>query len=357
MLRAQLVRRVEKFDLDVALEVLPGRTLVVAGESGAGKTTLLRVLAGLDSPDRGEIAVNGTIWFDSNAGISLSAREREVGYVAQDYSLFPHLSVFENVAFGLRAEGLARAEVSTRVASTLDQLNVGEFASRRSGELSGGQQQRVALARALVLRPKLLLLDEPQSALDLATRRSVRAELRRLLSELPCVTVYVTHSPMEAMVFGDQIAVMESGRITQEGTRDDLLRHPRSAFVAEFMGVNLFQGAVVRRDGEGLAQLETREGTLAVVDPGEEHEVFVAVNPREITLFLDVPAGSAQNVFHGAVTELVPEPPFGERVRVALATHPPLVAEVTRQAVETLGLHEGLAVYAAFKATGVIPYR
>jgi molybdate transport system ATP-binding protein len=239
----------------------------------------------------------------------------------------------------------------------LERLGVSDLAGRRSGDLSGGQQQRVALARALVLEPRLLLLDEPLSALDLQTRRIVRAELRKLLAALPCITVYVTHSPLEAMVFGDAIAVVESGRITQTGSRDELLRHPRSPYVAEFMGVNLYQGTIVERMTGGLARIRTAGGVLSAVDPGGEDEVFLAVNPREITVSLEPPMGSAQNVMRGVIAELVPEPPFGERVRVVLATDPPLVAEVTSHAVSSLGLAEGREVYAAFKATGVVAYR
>jgi molybdate transport system ATP-binding protein len=236
-------------------------------------------------------------------------------------------------------------------------LVLAELAKRRPQQLSGGQQQRVALARALVLEPKLLLLDEPLSALDLQTRREIRSELRQILAGLPCITIYVTHNPVEAMVFGDRVLVLDRGRAEQSGSRDDLLRHPRSPLIAEFMGVNLFQGRVIGRDSVGLARLSTDDGELVVVDPGGEDTVFVTINPREITLHTERPAGSAQNVLRGQVEEILPEPPFGERVRVALTTHPPLVAEVTRSAVETLGIREGVTMYAAFKATGVIPYR
>jgi molybdate transport system ATP-binding protein len=213
------------------------------------------------------------------------------------------------------------------------------------------------LARALVLEPRLLLLDEPLSALDLQSRRAVRGELRSLLERLPCVTLYVTHSPMEAMVFGDRVAVIERGAITQAGSRDDLLCHPKSPYVAEFVGINLFRGAVVQRSATGLARVRTPDGEISIVDPGEVGaEVFVAVNPREITLHTEPPAGSAQNTFRGTIAELVPEPPLGERLRAVLRTHPPLVAEVTRRAVAVLGLREGAPVYAAFKATGVHTY-
>jgi molybdate transport system ATP-binding protein len=215
----------------------------------------------------------------------------------------------------------------------------------------------VALARALVLEPSLLLLDEPLSALDLGTREAIRGELREIVARLPCATVYVTHSPLEAMVFGRSIAVIEGGQVTQVGTREELLTHPRTPYVATLLGVNLFQGSIVERDQAGVASVRTADGTLVVADPGGNGAVFMAVSPREITLSLEPPAGSAQNVLHGPIRELVPEPPAGERVRVALRTTPPLVAEVTRHAVEALGLEEGLAVYASFKATGVTTYR
>ena len=357
MLAATLAKRLGGFALAATLEVEAGATLVLVGESGAGKTTLLRLLAGLVEADEGRIALDGEVWLDRAAGVSLPAWRREVGYLAQDYALFPHLSVRANVGFGLRARGLHGRLVQDRVEAALGGLGLAELAARRPDQLSGGQRQRVALARALVLEPRLLLLDEPLSALDLQTRRAVRGELKRTLSGLTCATLYVTHSPVEAIAFGDRIAVLEAGRITQAGAPEELLRRPRSPYVAEFMGVNLFQGTVGARDESGLARIRTPFGSVVAVDPGEPGEVLVALNPREVTLHLAPPAGSAQNVFSGRIVELVPEPPFGERIRVALDSTPPLVAEVTRHAVESLGLREGLEVHAAFKATGLVPYR
>jgi molybdate transport system ATP-binding protein len=357
VLSAALVKRLGPLSLAANIQVEDGTTLALVGESGAGKSTVLRLLAGLADPDDGHITLSDQAWFDRGARISRVPWQREVGYLAQDYALFPHLSVFENVAFGLRAQGLDRRITRARAEGMLFRFGLQELAARRPDQLSGGQQQRVALARALVLEPRLLLLDEPLSALDLQTRRAVRGELRRTLAALPCATVYVTHNPLEAIVFGDRIAVLEAGRITQNGVPDDLLRRPRSPYVAEFMGVNLMQGSVAALEGSGLVRVRTPFGSVVAVDPGEPGEVLVALNPREITLHLTPPGGSAQNVFFGPIVELVPEPPFGERVRIALATSPPLVAEVTRHAVESLGLREGLEVHAAFKATGLIPYR
>ena len=357
MLRAALGRDLGSFRLEVAFEVPRGTTLVLVGESGAGKTTTLRLIAGLDMPDRGRVVVDDRAWFDGNRRTAVPAWRRRVGYVPQDYALFPHLDVFENVAFGVRSQRLEGRWVKSRVAEALERLDVTDLAARRPDELSGGQRQRVALARALVTDPQVLLLDEPLSALDLPSRRVMRGELRRLLAQLPCATVYVTHTPMEAIAFGDQILVLEQGRASQSGSREELLRHPKSPYVAEFMGINLFRGPIGYRDFAGFAQVRTADRTLSVVDPGGDEEVFVAVGPRDVTLHLEPPSGSAQNVFYGPIEEMVPEPPYGERLRVVLASDPPLVAEVTRHSAELLELAPGKPVYATFKATAVTTYR
>ncbi len=357
MLVADVGKRLQPFDLALRLDVAPGATTVVVGESGAGKTTLLRLLAGLDHPDQGRITLDGAVYFDAARRTVLPPAARDVGYVMQEYALFPHLTVRENAAFGLRARGVRRRDAAAQADAALTRLGVGDLADRRPASLSGGQRQRVALARALALEPRLLLLDEPLSALDVGTRQAMRSELRQLLASLSCVTIYVTHSPIEALALGDMIAVIESGRLTQLGTRDDLLCRPRTSYVATFMGVNLFVGHVAGRTADGLARVRTVDGELTVVDPGGDGDVFVAASPREVTLFLTSPGGSAQNLFRGAVVELIPEPPFGERVRVVLDTHPRLVAEVTRHATASLGLVVGREVYAGLKATALVTYR
>jgi molybdate transport system ATP-binding protein len=355
VLAARLADRRGTLELDVDLAAAAGTTTVLVGESGAGKTTILRVLAGLDRPARGRVTVDDAHWLDTDRRLSLAPWRRSVGYVPQDYALFPHLTVEQNVAFGLPAGRVAAAERRRRVQDALTTAGIPALGARFPHQCSGGEQQRVALARALAPGPRLLLLDEPLAALDLQTRRLVRTELRELLGRLPCITVYVTHSPVEALLFGDNIVVLERGRISQTGPRDELLRHPRSPFVAELMGTNLFAG---RRGGEGPAvgRVRTPEGDVAIVADGTTGEVFLTVSPREITLHRERPAGSAQNVFEGLIVELVPEPPGGERVRVVLGTQPVLVAEVTREAVDALGLHAGARVFATFKATGVSVY-
>jgi molybdate transport system ATP-binding protein len=366
MLEADVAARLGAFEFEAALTVPDRTVMVLVGESASGKTTLLRMFAGLLSPARGRIVVDGETWFDGERGTNVPAHRRSVGHVAQDHALFPHLSVAQNVAFGLEASGLSSAEVRRRCAAALDRLGVGALAARRPRELSGGQQQRVAIARAIVLEPRLLLLDEPLSALDAGSRRAIRGELRRLLAELPCTTLYVTHSPAEALAMGERITVIEAGRVSQTGTREDLMRKPRSSYVAEFLGVNLFRGTLVPFDAAGIAhpigdrpnsgepRVTLPEGELVLAGPRADGETWGMVNPREITLTLERPSGTARNVFAGVIEELVPEPPSGERVRVSVLSTPPLIAEVTRQAVEALELAPGTRVFASFKASGVL---
>ena len=353
MLEFRLASRLGGFSLNFGATAPSRSVLVVVGESGSGKTTLLRLLAGLARPGRGRIVVDGETWCDSDGGVYLPARERAVGYVAQDFALFPHLTAAQNVAFGLRAQGVPASESTTRVQAVLERLDVAALATRRPHELSGGQQQRVALARALVLEPRLLLLDEPLSALDVQSRRAIRGELRRLLASLPCVTVYVTHQPAEALVFGDTIAVLEAGQMSQCGTREDLMRRPRSAFAAEFLGVNLLRGRVTGSAPNGLSRVAASGGEVLVPHAGERSEVALLVHPRQITLSIERPEGSAQNVFVGEIEELLPEPPDGSLIRVSLATKPPLVAEVTRESAAAMALAPGRQVHASFKASGI----
>ena len=353
MLEVQVEKRLSAFTLEASLSVPGSSVVVVVGESGSGKTTLLRLIAGLIAPDRGRVALGARVLDDVAAGIHVPARERPVGYVPQDYALFPHLTVRENVGFGLHARGRRGVALSRRVDGALERLGIAEWAGQRPPQLSGGQQQRVALARALVPEPEILLLDEPLAALDPPTRRAVRGELRRLLEGLSCVSLFVTHSPAEALAFGERIAVLESGRVTQHGSREALLLEPRTRYVAEFLGTNLFRARVTRREDDGLARLAAEGGEILAADRDLGEEVFALVDPRDVTLSLERPEGSAQNVLHGLVEEVQPEPPHGERVRVSLATRPPLVAEVTRAAAERLTLRAGTSVYAAFKATGV----
>jgi molybdate transport system ATP-binding protein len=217
-----VAKRFGRFQLEVALTAAAGDTVVVVGESGSGKTTLLRLIAGIEQPDTGRIVVGDHVYVDTTRGTVMPAWERDIGYVPQDYTLFPHLTVEQNVAFGLRALGMGREPASQCAARALDRMGIAEFAAARPRDLSGGQQQRVAIARALVLDPAVLLLDEPLSALDLATRQSIRHELRQLLANPSCVTLYVTHAPTEVVDRGDRIVTLDHGHVVPVDARDAL---------------------------------------------------------------------------------------------------------------------------------------
>jgi molybdate transport system ATP-binding protein len=219
--------------------------------------------------------------------------------------------------------------------------------------LSGGQQQRVALARAVVLEPRVLLLDEPLSALDVVARRELRAELRRTLAGLPCVTLFVTHSPAEALALGDDIAVMEHGRITQLGSRDAFARHPGSAYVAEFLGLNLLEGVVRSREAGDHAVVRVGNHDIVVPDPGHDGRVRMVVHPHDVVLSRHAPEGSARNVWQARVEEVLPEPPGGERIRILLDTSPPVAAQLLKSSVDAMELAPGVSVWASFKATAV----
>lgn len=356
MLQARLASRRGEFTLAAELTAEPGSTLVLVGPNGSGKSTVLRMLAGLERPEEGTVRLNGETWGDTSQGVWSPPERRSVGWLPQDLALFPHLSALENVAFGLRARG-AGSPARARARDALRDLGLERELGRLPAALSGGERQRVALARALVVEPRLLLLDEPLSAIDPGARTALRSLLKRVLAERGATTVCVTHSPLEALALGGELAVLHAGSVVQQGTPSELLHRPRSEAAGAFIGTNFFRGTLERRDGSGLVAIRTVSGELLAADPGFDGEVFIAIDPREIVLSRDAPSGSARNVYRGRVTEIAPEPPRGERIRVALATEPPLVAEITRQALESLGVAEGAEVYAAFKATALEPYQ
>ena len=230
-LRARIVVRRDSFRLGVTVGADAGQVVALLGPNGAGKSTVLAALAGLLRPDEGRIVLDDVVLVDTERGVHLPPQRRQVGMVVQDYLLFPHMSALENVAFGLRARGTPREAAHLEATAWLDRMGVGALSRRRPRELSGGQAQRIALGRALVVRPRLLLLDEPLAALDAGTRPVVRADLRRHLEAFDGCTVVVTHDPLEALVLGDRIVVLEHGTIVQEGPPGGLARHPRTDYV------------------------------------------------------------------------------------------------------------------------------
>jgi molybdate transport system ATP-binding protein len=337
------VRR-DAFTLDVTLTAAADETVAVLGPNGAGKTTLLRALAGLDEME-GRVVLDGEVLDDSARGVHLPAERRRAGLVFQDHVLFPHLSAVENVAFGLRAQGRPHAAAIAR--RWLNEAGLGDRADALPRALSGGQAQRVALLRALATEPKLLLLDEPLSALDVSIRAEVRRDLTRQLASFRGVRLLVTHDPLEAMALADKLVVLEHGSVVQSGTPGDVTARPRSRFVADLAGVNLLRG---RAYGDHVAL--PAEASLAAVDAGSG-DVFAVVHPRAVALYRSRPDGTPRNVWRGQVDTVDLE---GERVRVRVVGPVPLVAEVTRAAVLELGLIAGASVWIAVKATEVSVY-
>ena len=340
------------FGVDVSLSAEPGETVALLGPNGAGKSTALAVLAGLLRPDGGRVELDGRALDDPAERVRVPAADRAIGVVFQDRLLFPHLSAAENVAFPLRARGMPRAEARRRARALLDELGAGRRAGARPAGLSGGEAQRVALARALVARPRLLLLDEPLSALDARARPEIRDLLTRTLSGFDGVRVLVTHDPVEASMLADRLVLLEEGRVTQHGTPRQIRDAPRTPYAAELVGVNLFRGRVDPAD-PGAGRLVTPDGDVIVAWPAwapagvRQDDVLGLLRPGDVTLFTARPETSARNVLRGEVRSVAIE---GGRARVRLASRPALVAEITPASVDRLGLRPGDAVWAAFKA-------
>jgi iron(III) transport system ATP-binding protein len=282
---------------NVGFALRSGAFLTLLGPSGCGKTTILRCIAGLEEPDAGVISVGGETFFDADAGIEMPMRRRGIGMVFQSYAIWPHMTVFENVAFPLRVQGRthSKAEITRRVAEALDVVSLGGFGDRPATQLSGGQQQRVAFARAIVSRPKLLLLDEPLSNLDASLREELRQELRELQRKIGVTTVYVTHDQTEALELSDLIVVMDKGRIVQTGTPLDIYARPKNAFVASFVGTsNSLKGTYAGSEGN-YARVTLEDGTTILCNPGElqatQGAVEISVRPEAATLYIARPAG------------------------------------------------------------------
>ena len=333
--------------LDVDLAVASGELVVLLGPNGAGKTTLLRALAGLVPLDRGRVVLDGRVLEDAEGGEWVATEHRPIGFVFQDYLLFPHLSALENVAFGLRARGLTKVEARRRAAAWLERVGLAAHATSRPRALSGGQAQRVALARAMAGDPRLLLLDEPLAALDAATRAEVRRDLRRHLASFDGTRLLVTHDPLEAIALADRLVVLEEGKVTQTGTPAEVSEHPRSRYVAELVGINLYRG---QADGRSVRLVGGGTVVAADINHGE---VFAAVHPHAVALHRRVPEGTPRNVWAGTAdaVEVV-----GDRVRVQVTGPVPIVAEVTPAAAAELRLGDGGQVWVSVKATEVTVY-
>ncbi len=342
------------FTLDLALDVAPGEVLGVLGPNGAGKSTLLDVLAGLLRPDTGHVRVGGTTLTDVAARVHVPPHRRGVGLLAQQALLFPHLTALANVAFGPRAQGVARHAAQARARELLEAVDVGPLADRRPAELSGGQQQRVALARALAAGPGLLLLDEPLAALDVDVTPAMRALLRRTVRDGRRTAVLVTHAALDALVLADRVAVLIDGRIVEQGPTREVLARPRSAFAARIAGLNLVSGTACP-DGVRTPDDLVVMGHAEQAVPGEP--AVAVFPPAAVGVFVDHPHGSPRNV---VPVRLSAVEPHGDLVRLrAAARHggpswaEGLAADVTPAALLDLPAEPGAELWFAVKATEV----
>jgi molybdate transport system ATP-binding protein len=349
-LRAQIDVRRADFALSLRLSAEPGQVLALLGPNGAGKSTTLRALAGLVPLSGGWVTQSGVVLEDTAARVRVPTEARGIGMVFQDYLLFPHLSALENVAFGLRARGVARRAARQRAAGWLDRMGLSAYARSRPSALSGGQAQRVSLARALATDPGLLLLDEPLAALDAGTRVEVRAALRHHLADYDGCAVLVTHDPLDAMVLADRLVVVEHGQTVQEGAPTEVARAPRTEYVARLVGLNLFRGVGAGR----TVRVEGAAATVAVTVAEPVHgPAFAAFRPAAVALHRSRPDGSARNVWPGRVRHLEQH---ADTVRVQVEAAVTVLADVTTAAVADLGLDVGSPVWVAVKATEVRAY-
>jgi len=344
-LDAHLALRLGTLALDARLHVQPGELLALLGPNGAGKSTALRALAGLLPLESGHVTVDGTTLDDPAAGVMVPPERRPIGVVFQDGLLFPHMSVLENVAFGLRARGRAKREAHEQARQWLERVDLAAYAAERPAVLSGGQAQRVALARALATTPRLLLLDEPLAALDAGTRSTTRREMRRFLETFEGMRLMVTHDPVDAYALADRVAVLEDGRIVQQGTLAEVTAHPRSRYVADLVGLNLVAGTVA----EGV--LTTPIGIRVVVADAAPGPSYAVIRPQAVTLSRATPAGtSARNSWTGTVADI---DRLGDRARISVDGPLALTAEITIAALDDLALRPGDEVVATVKATEI----
>jgi molybdate transport system ATP-binding protein len=321
------------FDLELTLDV--ESTVALVGPSGAGKTTVLRAVAGLTRPQSGRIAAGGDTWFDGARGVCLAPDRRRVGLVFQDYALFPHMTVRQNVEYGRRR----------KADEYLERFGIAGLEGARPHELSGGERQRVALARALAREPDVLLLDEPLAALDAHTKTTVRSELQELLAGLAIPALLVTHDFEDAAALADRVGVLVDGKLLQSGTAAELVARPADPFVASFTGANLLHGRVEPSSG-GSTRVRLADGAVVTTADDAVGDVVLAVYPWDVTIGATPPHDSAMNAIGAPIRSIVE---LGNRVRVTIG---PISAEITAESLARLDLALGQTAFASFKATG-----
>ena len=373
-LDADIRLRRGEFELDVSLRVEAGETAALLGPNGAGKSTIVAAIAGLLPLEGGEVRLAGRVLDDPVADIFVAPEHRRIGVVFQDQILFRHLNALDNVAFGLIAQGMRRAEAHDHAKAWLDAMDLGDLGHRRPRALSGGQRQRVALARALASQPDLLLADEPLGSLDVTARNRLRRNLAAHLSSgrnggnnaaavpLPRTgqmpRLLITHDPADAFVLADRVHILEDGRLTQSGTPEELRRAPATAYAADLSGINLVRGTA--RDGEitvadddatsGTATGRSSTAMLHAADTSVSGPVLATIHPRAIALHRERPSGSPRNVWRTTAEAVEP---LGDITRVLLGAPLRLTADITPGAAHELLIRPGTALWVSVKATEV----
>ncbi|MCX6011918.1 MAG: ABC transporter ATP-binding protein [Chloroflexi bacterium] len=340
--------KLNTFSLDsIRLEVIRGEYLVVLGPTGAGKTVLLEAIAGLHNITSGEI------WLDDKNITLFQPEKRGIGIVYQDQALFPHLSVKENIAFGLRVKKLSKEIIDDKISKVSATLSIGGLLNRKPQTLSGGEQQRVALARALVMEPSVLLLDEPLSALDPELREKLQQELKKLHRQFGITIIHVTHDFEEAIMLGQRIVILNQGRIMQVGSPEEIMYEPASEFIARFtMSRNIFKG-VVDQTGEDISKVLVN-GTEIQVKGKLEGDVQLVLRPEDIVISAKPAYSVSINSFEGVVSRIVPR---GAYTLVTISVPPDFTCLITRHAINDLSLTEGSKVFISFKASSIYELR
>jgi molybdate/tungstate transport system ATP-binding protein len=328
---------------DISLEINEQEYFVFLGPSGSGKTMLLELIAGMWFPD------SGKIFMDGNDVTMLPPEKRGVGFVYQNYMLFPHKTVFENIAFGLNIRKVDKKEIQHQVEEMMNLFGITKLAKRLPRTLSGGEQQRTALARALIIHPKVLLMDEPLSALDRITREGLVQEFKRIHKKFDVTIIHVTHNFDEALQLADRVAIIKEGTVSQFGNTDDVFRHPKDAFVADFVGTeNIYRG-IARNEEDDLTIVDT--GNIVIKSTEKKiGNVHATIRPEDITLSNDKVPTSARNVFEGFIKEIYD---LGTIIKLTIDIGEPLVLVLTRQSFLDLELNVGKQIFVYFKATAV----
>ncbi len=341
-----LVHRGDTFTLDLHLEIQPGTTAALLGPNGAGKSTAVEALAGLVPLDAGRIELAGHVLDDTDAGVFVTPEQRRVGVVFQQYLLFEHLSVLDNIAFGPASSGRRAREAREVAEPFLDALDLRDLAHRLPRELSGGQAQRVALARALASEPKLLLLDEPLAALDVSTRSLLRRVLAQHLANYTGPRLLITHDPTDAFLLADRIHILEDGRLTQSGSAEEIRRRPATPYAAALAGTNLLTGT----NNAGALTLDEHPQTLLAADTHTNGPVVITIHPTAIALHREQPHGSPRNTWPSTIATIEP---LGDTTRVTLSDPLPLSVDITPAAATALALGPATLVWVSVKATEI----